>query len=126
MFMPKMKLFTLSATFILAASVTVLAKGTKPAVMANGYPYTQVPFTSVKVSHDSFWGARLKSVREVTIPLAFSKCVSEHRYKNFDMAAYTLQHPGHDGLQKPEWQSFRFAARLSGWSKPPDTHGTAI
>lgn len=105
--MSKMKLFTLSATFILAASVTVLAKGTKPAVMATGYPYTQVPFTSVKVSHDSFWGARLKSVREVTIPLAFSKCESEHRYKNFDMAAYTLQHPGHDGLQKPEWDVAR-------------------
>ena len=32
---------------------------------------------------------------DLNVPLAFSKCESEHRYKNFDMAAYTLQHPNH-------------------------------
>lgn len=37
-----------------------------------------------------FGGARLLAAREVTVLLAFSKCESEHRYKNFDMAAYTL------------------------------------
>ena len=38
-----------------------------------GYPIDPVPFTSVKVT-DEFWGHRLKASREVTIPLAFSKC----------------------------------------------------
>lgn len=73
-----------------------------------GYPYTQVPFTQVNIDHGSFWGQRLEAARRVTIPLAFSKCESEHRYKNFEMAAYTLQHPGHAGLQTPEWDVSRF------------------
>lgn len=45
-----------------------------------GYPITPVPFTSVKVT-DSFWGQRLKASREVTIPLAFSKCEETGRYE---------------------------------------------
>ncbi len=69
----------------------------------SGYPYTQVPFTSVKIAPNTFWGDRIQAAREVTIPLAFSKCESEHRYKNFEMAAYTLQHSGHHGLQTAEW-----------------------
>ena len=47
-----------------------------------GYPIGQVPFTDVRVS-DGFWGARLKASREVTIPLAFSKCEETGRYRNF-------------------------------------------
>ena len=74
----------------------------------SGYPYTQVPFTSVKIKPGTFWGDRIRAAREVTIPLAFSKCESEHRYKNFEMAAYTLQHPGHPGLQTPEWNVAKF------------------
>ena len=74
----------------------------------SGYPYTQVPFTSVKITTGTFWGDRIRAAREVTIPLAFSKCESEHRYKNFEMAAYTLQHPGHPGLQTPEWNVAKF------------------
>lgn len=74
----------------------------------NGYPYSQVPFTSVKINHDTFWGQRLEAARRVTIPLAFSKCESEHRYKNFEMAAYTLHHPGHAGLQTAEWDVSKF------------------
>ena len=74
----------------------------------SGYPYTQVPFTSVKITPNTFWGNRIQAAREVTIPLAFSKCESEHRYKNFEMAAYTLQHPGHPGLQTPEWDVAKF------------------
>lgn len=58
---------------------------------AHGYPIDPVPFTSVKVT-DSFWGQRLKASREVTIPLAFSKCEETGRYKNFEMAA----HPSDD------------------------------
>lgn len=52
-----------------------------------GYPITPVPFTSVKVI-DSFWGQRLKASREVTIPLAFSKCEETGRYENFCKAAH--------------------------------------
>lgn len=75
---------------------------------SNGYPYTQVPFTAVKIAPNTFWGNRIQAAREVTIPLAFSKCESEHRYKNFEMAAYTLQHPGHAGLSTPEWDVSKF------------------
>lgn len=103
-----MKHFILSAALLVATSASVSAKSNAPKVMANGYPYTQVPFTSVKMAQNSFWGARLKAAREVTVPLAFSKCESEHRYKNFDMAAYTLKHPGHAGLQTPEWDVAKF------------------
>lgn len=53
----------------------------------NGYPITPVPFTAVKVQQNSFWGQRLEASRTVTIPLAFSKCESEGRYKNFERAA---------------------------------------
>tara|TARA_R110002049_G_scaffold38978_6_gene120461 strand:- start:62048 stop:64450 length:2403 start_codon:yes stop_codon:yes gene_type:complete len=51
-----------------------------------GYPITPVPFTAVHVT-DAFWGQRIKSSRETTIPLAFSKCEETGRYDNFTMAA---------------------------------------
>ncbi len=57
-----------------------------------GYPFTPVPFTSVRVADDSFWGQRLKASREVTIPLAFSKCEESGRYENFVRAV----HPSED------------------------------
>lgn len=50
------------------------------------YPIDPVPFTSVKVT-DQFWGNRLRASREVTIPLAFSKCEETGRYENFVKAA---------------------------------------
>ena len=56
--------------------------------VSNGYPITQVPFTSVKIAPVSFWGQRLEVVRKVTIPLAFEKCETQGRYKNFVMAAH--------------------------------------
>lgn len=58
---------------------------------AGKYPIDPVPFTSVKVT-DQFWGQRLKANREVTIPLAFSKCEETGRYDNFVKAA----HPSED------------------------------
>ena len=64
-----------------------------------GYPIDPVPFTSVKVAPDSFWGQRLKASREVTIPLAFSKCESEGRYVNFEKAARQLNSPVNLGLE---------------------------
>ena len=56
-----------------------------------GYPITPVPFTSVKVENNSFWGQRLEASRKVTIPLAFSKCESEGRYTNFSNAAERMK-----------------------------------
>lgn len=53
---------------------------------AHGYPINPVPFTSVKVN-DAFWGQRLEASRNVTIPLAFSKCEETGRYENFVKAA---------------------------------------
>lgn len=50
------------------------------------YPISPVSFTQVEVT-DSFWGQRLKANREVTIPLAFSKCEETGRYDNFVKAA---------------------------------------
>ena len=84
------------------------AKKETSVARTNGYPITQVPFTAVKVTPGTFWGDRIKAAREVTIPLAFSKCETTHRYENFKMAAYTLQHPGHEGLQTPKWDVSKF------------------
>ena len=96
----KMRRFTTSVCFAALFVGTSFAQ--------SGYPYTQVPFTAVKITPNTFWGDRIRAAREVTIPLAFSKCESEHRYKNFEMAAYTLQHPDHPGLQTPEWDVSKF------------------
>ena len=49
-------------------------------IQAEGYPITPVPFTSVKVWNNSFWGQRLETSRKVTIPLAFKKCEETGRY----------------------------------------------
>ena len=55
------------------------------------YPISPVPFTSVSIEKGTFWGQRLQASRDVTIPLAFSKCESEGRYKNFEIAARQLK-----------------------------------
>ena len=78
----------------LLAAVTLSAQ---PA--SGGYPIDPVPFTSVKVAPDSFWGQRLKASREVTIPLAFSKCESEGRYENFVKAAKQMHSPVNLGYE---------------------------
>lgn len=54
----------------------------------SGYPISQVPFTAVKFAPGSFLGERVEAAREVTIPLAFSKCETENRYGNFQKAAH--------------------------------------
>ncbi|MBO6027662.1 MAG: glycoside hydrolase family 127 protein [Bacteroidales bacterium] len=76
-------------------AVTTLAA--QPA--SAGYPIDPVPFTSVKVAPDSFWGQRLKASREVTIPLAFSKCESEGRYENFVKAEKQMHSPVNLGYE---------------------------
>ena len=72
----------------IAAALTLSAAAKSPKTQPhNGYPIGQVPFTSVKVT-DDFWGQRLKASRDVTIPLAFSKCEETGRYDNFVKAAH--------------------------------------
>lgn len=53
-----------------------------------GYPITPVPFTATHVT-GGFWKQRLDACRDVTVPLAFSKCEETGRYDNFVKA----QHP---------------------------------
>ena len=62
-------------------------------VAQTGYPITPIPFTQVKVTPGTFWGQRLEASRNTTVPLAFSKCESEGRYKNFENAAAHLKDP---------------------------------
>ena len=76
---------------LIVACVSLSASGQKQ--QASGYPISPVPFTSVKVTPGTFWGQRLEASRKTTIPLAFSKCESEGRYKNFDNAAAHLKDP---------------------------------
>lgn len=71
----------LTATFLTCICITGSAQ------INHGYPIDPVPFTSVKVT-DNFWGQRLQASREVTIPLAFSKCEGTGRYENFVKAAH--------------------------------------
>ena len=77
-------------TILLCAAAIILLtsadKNKKTNHQDGGYPITPVQFTSVKVG-DGFWGQRLKASREVTIPLAFSKCEETGRYENFIKAA---------------------------------------
>ena len=76
------------AFFLLSAGVCLTASAApKKQAPAQGYPIEPVPFTAVKVQPNSFWGQRLEASRTITIPLAFSKCESEGRYKNFERAA---------------------------------------
>ena len=77
-------------TFCMAMSMLVGVQARPNPQPASGYPITPVPFTSVKVT-DSFWGQRLTASRQVTIPLAFSKCEETGRYRNFENAAAHLR-----------------------------------
>ena len=82
----------LRITMLGAIGITMALTGSAQKQSA-GYPITPVPFTQVKVASNSFWGQRLEASRTVTIPLAFSKCESEGRYKNFENAAAHLKDP---------------------------------
>jgi len=85
-----MKKTILISSLLLVCATTLDAKQEQ---QSTGYPINPVPFTSVKVT-DAFWGQRLKASREVTIPLAFSKCEETGRYDNFVKAA----HPSDDNV----------------------------
>ena len=73
--------------------VSLLASAQGKQTTAHGYAIDPVPFTSVKITAGTFWGQRLEASRKVTIPLAFSKCESEGRYKNFENATAHLEDP---------------------------------
>ena len=83
-----MKRSFLSILLLSCVSLATSAQNIK-----DGYPITQVPFTSVKVSQNTFWGQRLEASRNVTIPLAFSKCEETNRYENFSRAAQHIKDP---------------------------------
>lgn len=79
----------MNKTFLLSimAILALFPSEAKAKAEHHGYPITPVDFTAVKL-HDGFWGQRLKAAREVTIPLAFSKCEETGRYQNFINAAH--------------------------------------
>lgn len=79
-----MKTNTIISVLLAAWAFSASAGAQTP---ASGYPITPVPFTSVKVS-GGFWGQRLAASRDVTVPLAFSKCEETGRYENFIRAAH--------------------------------------
>lgn len=81
-------MFNKKKLFIFISILAVSGSGIAKNIVKNSYPFEQVPFTSVKISQNSFWGNRIKAVRDVTIPLAFSKCETEGRYDNFVKAAH--------------------------------------
>ena len=79
--------FFLALVGLLAGCINRGEQSTVNDQLSHGYPINPVPFTSVKVG-DGFWGQRLKASREVTVPLAFSKCEETGRYRNFECAAH--------------------------------------
>lgn len=66
----------------LLCALCVASCAPKQADFADFYPIGPVAFTEVQVA-DEFWSDRLQASREVTIPLAFSKCEETGRYENF-------------------------------------------
>lgn len=77
---------------IIALGAAILT-GSVQAQENMGYPITPVPFTSVHIDGATFWGQRLQASREVTIPLAFSKCEETNRYENFTRAHQHIMDP---------------------------------
>ena len=69
-----------------AIVLTVACTSDNSETSSQGYPITPVAFTQVHLT-DGFWAQRLAAARDVTIPLAFSKCEETGRYENFIRAA---------------------------------------
>lgn len=81
-----------------------------------GYPINPVPFTSVKIT-DAFWGQRLNASREVTIPLAFSKCEETGRYDNFTRSAQMLALKENPSLKNdPAYAEVVKGVKVEGYS----------
>ena len=84
-------------TLAFVAAIAGSASAQKQQPLHSGYPIDPVPFTSVKVT-DGFWEQRLRASREVTIPLALSKCEESGRYENFVKAAHPSDEYKVDGF----------------------------
>lgn len=69
-------------TLIVALATIFMVSDGYAKAPSHGYPIDPVNFTSVKIN-DNFWGKRLEAARNVTVPLAFSKCEETGRYENF-------------------------------------------
>ena len=67
-----------------------------PAIL--DYPIQPVPFTSVHIQ-DDFWGPRLETNRQVTLPYNFKKCEETGRLRNFAIAG---------GLEEGEFEGIFF------------------
>ncbi|MBQ8866868.1 MAG: glycoside hydrolase family 127 protein [Bacteroidaceae bacterium] len=81
-----------------------------------GYPITPVSFTNVKVT-DQFWGQRLQASREVTIPLAFSKCEETGRYDNFTRSALMMELQKNPALKDdPRYAEVARGVKVGGYS----------
>ena len=59
--------------FTILSAVLISSLGLYAQPKSGGYPVNPVPFTSVTITPNTFWGQRLEASREVTVPLAFSK-----------------------------------------------------
>src|SRR5512135_3070403 len=62
--------------------VTTVLLGSAGAGPKHDYPFSPVPFTTVRLD-DSFWSKRLETNRTITIPFAFRQCESTGRVDNF-------------------------------------------
>ena len=81
------------ATVLITAMLGLGATNAQEQAVSHGYPISPVPFTQVKVTPGTFWGQRLEASRNVTIPLAFSKCEETGRYTNFVNATAHMKDP---------------------------------
>lgn len=70
--------------YLFLAGILSLAS-CKPENQINSYPIDPVPFTSVKLT-DNFWGPKIRTNYEVTIPIAIGHCYSTGRVDNFKIA----------------------------------------
>ncbi len=83
----------MKSRLLISAAALLIATSSSAQSDKSGYPITPVPFTSVKVAENSFWGQRLHASKTVTIPLAFSKCEETGRYTNFSNAHQHILDP---------------------------------
>ena len=66
---------------------------------------------------DQFWGQRLQACREVTIPLAFSKCEETGRYDNFTRSALMMELQKNPALKDdPRYAEVAKGVKVGGYS----------
>lgn len=111
--MKKISIFGLILSLTMIVTPMAAQKKTS---YSGGYPIDPVPFTSVKIT-DNFWGQRLKASREVTIPLAFSKCEETGRYDNFTRSARMMELEKNPDLRNnPTYAEVAAGVKIEGYS----------